>query len=163
MAPLQSNGKIPPNSTLAAAMLTYAKILNFLVASVLYFVNNCVLFWLTNNERIELIRSSQSSTCNARSALIPLPTRSRDRHNNIKLQDFNHLLSCFSTNLTRTVHVYVACVNILVQSSYQTSVIISMKNTKNPPFKCRGHTHHESSWIWKVVRTNHEVCCWLFD
>ena len=36
MAPLQSNGKIPPNSTLAAATLTYAKILNILVASVVF-------------------------------------------------------------------------------------------------------------------------------
>ena len=50
MAPLQSNGKIPPNSTLAAAMSTYAKVLNILV------VNNSVLliaFKLTINRQIE--------------------------------------------------------------------------------------------------------------
>ena len=36
MAPLQSNGKIPPNSTLADVMLTYAKVYPALLASVVF-------------------------------------------------------------------------------------------------------------------------------
>ena len=73
----------PPNSTLAAAMLTYTKVLNIFVA-VLYSVNNCVLliaFKLTINERIESTWSSPNSfpfhVWSPRSASVQLRIRSR--------------------------------------------------------------------------------------
>ena len=101
----------------------------------------------------------------------------------ILVEEFNHLPSCFSTNVTHTVYVN-ASANILVQclclrfclsQKCDPGLILlnhKHESNKNPPF--RVHIHIESSWIWKIIRTNSRhywnslkkcgVCCltvWL--